>query len=120
MLGPLLAVQVGMGEQILILTFVVVVIGGLGSIRGAFLAAMVVGLVDTALRPEHADAVRIGHMGALTMTLGHFLESSAPGNITRALSLVGLLQKAGEPTPPRSAMVRNTTDSAKENWSGLI
>ena len=36
MAGPLLAVQVGMGEQILILTFVVVVIGGVGSIRGAF------------------------------------------------------------------------------------
>ncbi len=36
MAGPLLAVQVGMGEQILILTFVVVVIGGLGSVRGRF------------------------------------------------------------------------------------
>ena len=36
MAGPLLAVQVGMGEQILILTFVVVVIGGVGSVRGAF------------------------------------------------------------------------------------
>jgi branched-chain amino acid transport system permease protein len=37
MLGPLLAVQVGMGESILILAFVVIVIGGIGSIRGAFL-----------------------------------------------------------------------------------
>jgi branched-chain amino acid transport system permease protein len=48
--GPLLAVQVGMGEQILILTFVVVVIGGVGSIRGAFLGAMIVGITDTLLR----------------------------------------------------------------------
>ena len=40
MAGPLLSVQVGMGEQILILTFVVVVIGGLGSLRGAILGAI--------------------------------------------------------------------------------
>jgi branched-chain amino acid transport system permease protein len=50
MAGPLLSVQVGMGEQILILTFVVVVIGGLGSVAGAFWGAMLVGLVDTSLR----------------------------------------------------------------------
>jgi branched-chain amino acid transport system permease protein len=50
MAGPLLAVQVGMGEQILILTFVVVVIGGLGSIRGAFYGALIVGVTDTMLR----------------------------------------------------------------------
>ncbi len=50
LLGPLLAVQVGMGESILILAFVVIVIGGIGSIRGALLGAMLVGLVDTAGR----------------------------------------------------------------------
>lgn len=50
MAGPLLAVQVGMGEQILILTFVVVVIGGLGSVRGAFYGALIVGVTDTLLR----------------------------------------------------------------------
>jgi branched-chain amino acid transport system permease protein len=50
MLGPLLAVQVGMGESILILAFVVIVIGGIGSIRGAFLGALLVGFVDTAGR----------------------------------------------------------------------
>ena len=50
MAGPLLAVQVGMGEQILIQTFVVVVIGGVGSVRGAFFGALIVGIVDTALR----------------------------------------------------------------------
>jgi branched-chain amino acid transport system permease protein len=47
MLGPLLAVQVGMGESILILAFVVIVIGGIGSIRGALMGALLVGLVDT-------------------------------------------------------------------------
>lgn len=50
MAGPILSVQVGMGEQILILTFVVVVIGGIGSVRGALLGALIVGLVDTLLR----------------------------------------------------------------------
>ena len=47
LLGPLLAVQVGMGENILILAFVVIVIGGIGSIRGALVGAMLVGCVDT-------------------------------------------------------------------------
>ena len=47
LLAPILAVQVGMGEQILILTFVAIVVGGLGSIRGAFVGALLVGLVDT-------------------------------------------------------------------------
>jgi len=47
LLGPLLAVQVGMGESILILAFVVIVIGGIGSIRGALVGSLLVGLVDT-------------------------------------------------------------------------
>jgi len=50
MLGPVMAVQVGMGESILILAFVVIVIGGIGSIRGAFLGALIVGVLDTAGR----------------------------------------------------------------------
>ena len=47
MAGPILSVQVGMGEPILILALVVTVIGGIGSIRGAFVAALLVGVVDT-------------------------------------------------------------------------
>jgi branched-chain amino acid transport system permease protein len=47
LLGPLLAVQVGMGESILILAFVVIVIGGIGSMRGALVGSLLVGLVDT-------------------------------------------------------------------------
>lgn len=50
LLGPLLAVQVGMGENILILAFVVITIGGIGSIRGALVGALLVGLIDTAGR----------------------------------------------------------------------
>jgi branched-chain amino acid transport system permease protein len=47
MAGPILAVESGMGESILILTFVVIVIGGIGSIKGAVAGALLVGLVDT-------------------------------------------------------------------------
>ena len=47
MLGPLTSVEPGMGEPLLILAFVVIIIGGIGSIRGAFVAAILVGLVDT-------------------------------------------------------------------------
>lgn len=50
LLGPLLAIQVGMGESVLILTFVVISIGGIGSIRGALVGALLVGFVDTAGR----------------------------------------------------------------------
>ncbi len=45
--GPIVSVQAGMGERILIQAFVVIVIGGLGSIKGAFLGAMIVGFMDT-------------------------------------------------------------------------
>ena len=50
MLGPINAVQIGMGEEILILVLVCIVIGGIGSIRGAFVGALLVGMVDTAGR----------------------------------------------------------------------
>jgi branched-chain amino acid transport system permease protein len=50
MAAPILSVQVGMGEQILILAFVVVVIGGVGSVRGAFFGALAAGVVDTLMR----------------------------------------------------------------------
>ena len=47
MAGPILSVQSGMGEPVLIVTLVVIVIGGIGSIRGALYAALLVGIVDT-------------------------------------------------------------------------
>jgi branched-chain amino acid transport system permease protein len=47
MAGPIFSVQPGMGEPILILTLVVIVTGGIGSIRGAFYGALIVGIVDT-------------------------------------------------------------------------
>ena len=45
--GPIYAVEIGMGESVLILAFVVIVIGGIGSIKGSFISALVIGIVDT-------------------------------------------------------------------------
>jgi len=59
MAGPILAVEAGMGESILILTFVVVVVGGIGSIRGALAGAVLVGLVDTLGRAFLPDLLRL-------------------------------------------------------------
>lgn len=47
MVGALQSVQVGMGEPVLILAFVVIIIGGIGSIKGALIGALLVGVVDT-------------------------------------------------------------------------
>jgi len=47
LVGPIVSVQSGMGDTVLILALVVIVIGGIGSIRGAFFASLMVGLVDT-------------------------------------------------------------------------
>ena len=46
MAGPILSVESGMGEEMLILAFVVIVIGGIGSIRGALVASILVGVFD--------------------------------------------------------------------------
>lgn len=47
MAGPILSVQSGMGEPVLITTLVVIVIGGIGSVKGALYASIIVGMVDT-------------------------------------------------------------------------
>src|SRR5438270_11533464 len=59
MQAPILTVQIGMGENILILAFVVIIIGGIGSIRGAFIAAIFIGLVDTVARAYLIDLLRL-------------------------------------------------------------
>jgi len=59
MQAPILTVQIGMGENILIVAFVVIVIGGIGSIRGAFIASLFVGMVDTIGRAFFPDLLRL-------------------------------------------------------------
>lgn len=76
MLGPMLAVQVGMGESILILAFVVVVIGGIGSIRGAFVGALLIGAVDTLSR------------SLLPLLLSKFLSPSVTSSFGAAMASI--------------------------------
>src|ERR1700682_5860440 len=59
MQAPILTVQIGMGENILILAFVVTVIGGIGSIRRALVAAVLVGFLDTLARAFFPDLLRM-------------------------------------------------------------
>src|SRR5204863_6092823 len=59
MQAPIQTVQIGMGENILILALVVIIIGGIGSIRGAFIAAIMVGLIDTIGRAFLIDLLRL-------------------------------------------------------------
>jgi branched-chain amino acid transport system permease protein len=59
MQAPSLTVQIGMGENIIILAFVITVIGGIGSIRGAFVAAILVGFLDTLGRAFFPDLLRM-------------------------------------------------------------
>jgi branched-chain amino acid transport system permease protein len=59
MIAPIISVEPGMGDNILILAFVVIVTGGIGSIRGAFVAALLIGLVDTLGRSFSIDILRL-------------------------------------------------------------
>ncbi len=68
--APLTTVYPGMGESVLILSFVVVVIGGIGSIKGAFLGALLVGIADTfgkVLLPGFASAIVYAVMAAVLL-----------------------------------------------------
>ena len=59
MQAPILTVQIGMGENIIIIAFVITVIGGIGSVRGAFVAALFVGFLDTLGRSYLPDMLRL-------------------------------------------------------------
>src|ERR1700734_369876 len=75
MQAPILTVQIGMGENILILAFVVIIIGGIGSIRGAFVAAIIVGLIDTLGRAFLSDLLHLFFSKNAAQALGPFLSS---------------------------------------------
>src|SRR5271170_4007786 len=75
MQAPILTVQIGMGENILILAFVVIIIGGIGSIRGAFVASIIVGLIDTMGRAFLPDLLHRVLSGAAASTAAPALSS---------------------------------------------
>jgi branched-chain amino acid transport system permease protein len=72
---PILTAQIGMGENILIVAFVVIIIGGIGSIRGAFVAAIFVGLVDTVGRAFLPELFGLVLSPAAASTAGPALSS---------------------------------------------
>jgi branched-chain amino acid transport system permease protein len=74
MVAPIFSVEPGMGDNVLILAFVVIVIGGIGSIRGAFLSALLIGLVDTVGRAFTPDVLRL------------FLDPSGASQVGRAIA----------------------------------
>src|SRR5205807_5887574 len=75
MQAPILTVQIGMGENILIVAFVVIIIGGIGSIRGAFIASVFVGLTDTVGRAFLPDLLKLVLSLAGASTAGPALSS---------------------------------------------
>ena len=76
MAAPITSVKIGMGDDILILAFVIIVIGGIGSIKGAFIAAMVVGQIDIVGRAFLPDLLKT------------FLTASAASSAAPAISQV--------------------------------
>lgn len=93
MAAPLLAVEIGMGERILITTFVVIVIGGVGSVRGALAGALLVGMVDSMGRaflpqllgavfsPATADPLAAGLASASIYVLMAIVLIAKPGGL---------------------------------------
>ena len=75
LIAPILSVEPGMGDTILILAFVVIVIGGIGSIRGAFFGALLIGLVDTLGRSFAVDILRLVMAPSPARTVGPALAS---------------------------------------------
>ena len=78
LVGAIQSVQVGMGEPVLILAFVVIVIGGIGSIKGALIGALLVGLTDT--------------LGSVLLPLlsANFMEASAATSVGSSLASMSI------------------------------
>ena len=73
--APVFAVQPGMGDNLLIVAFVVIIIGGIGSIRGAFVAAIIIGLIDTLGRSLVTDGLRLVADSSAASQIGPALAS---------------------------------------------
>src|SRR5262249_53250804 len=92
MQAAILTAQIGMGENILILAFVVIIIGGIGSIRGAFIAAIFVGLVDTVGRAYLPNILKLFFASTTASTLAPALSSML---IYLVMALVLIVRPAG-------------------------
>lgn len=72
--APIFSVEPGMGDNLLIVAFVVIIVGGIGSIRGSFIAALLIGLVDTLGRSMMTDILKL------------FLDASSANQIGPAIA----------------------------------
>jgi branched-chain amino acid transport system permease protein len=59
LVAPISEASIGMGNNIIITAFVVIIVGGIGSMKGAFIAALVIGLIDTLGRSYIDDAFKL-------------------------------------------------------------
>jgi branched-chain amino acid transport system permease protein len=75
MAAPIFALEPGMGDAFLILAFVVIVTGGIGSVRGAFIASLLVGLVDTLGRSFATDILKLMMSSSAASRIGPALAS---------------------------------------------
>ena len=73
--APIFSIEPGMGDNILIVAFVVIIIGGIGSIRGAFIAALLIGLIDTMGRSLATSTLRLFFDGSVANQIGPALAS---------------------------------------------
>ena len=112
--APILTVQPGMGEHILILAFVVIVIGGIGSIRGAFLAAIFVGMIDTLGRAFLPNLLRQVLSGAAASTAAPALSSM----LIYLLMAVVLVVRPEGLFPASQAMKASSTVTQRRRGAG--
>lgn len=92
MASPIVSVQVGMGDEIILATFVVVVVGGVGSVKGAFVAGIALGLIDTMLRAFLPGLLQQVMPGSEAQALGVGLSSMG---IYLIMALVLLVRPRG-------------------------
>ena len=113
MQAPILTVQIGMGENILIVAFVITVIGGIGSIRGAFIAALLVGFVDTLGRAFFPDLLRLvlSPERGVDRGAGALLHADLPGDGDRPGGAAGRAVPGG-PKMSGALTVRNIVVAA--------
>jgi len=78
LIAPITEASLGMGNNIIITAFVVIIVGGIGSMKGAFLAALLIGMIDTLGRAFLDDIFKL------------FMSSSAAENSAPAISSMSI------------------------------
>jgi branched-chain amino acid transport system permease protein len=92
LVAPVTGTSIGMGNQVVILAFVVIIVGGIGSIRGAFLASLGVGLIDTLGRAYLPDLLAVAVSPTVAGAAGPALASIL---IYLTMAMILLFKPAG-------------------------